>query len=81
MAERRLGTRMGLLAQARDSMLRTNRLVRQLVDASPNLTEHVERNLEYLCSPEAADAAAFEEWEDMPALEDAEGAITFEAEF
>ena len=72
---------MGLVAQAHDSVLRMNRLVHQLVDTSPNLTKCVEWNLEYLCSPEAVDAAAFEEWEDMPALEDAKGTIAFEAEF
>ncbi|PIL29428.1 hypothetical protein GSI_08370 [Ganoderma sinense ZZ0214-1] len=81
MTERRLAVRMGALSSARDQALRTDRMAEQLADVSHDLTERIERNIDYLCSPEASDAAAFEEWEDMPELEEPGGPIVFKAEF
>ncbi|PIL26609.1 hypothetical protein GSI_11303 [Ganoderma sinense ZZ0214-1] len=81
MTERRLAVRMGALSSARDQALRTDRMAEQLADVSHDLAERIERNIDYLCSPEASDAAAFEEWEDMPELEEPGGPIVLEAEF
>lgn len=81
LTERRSRADMRTLARSREKALRSARLVQQLANASMDLGERVRRNLEYLCSPTAADAAMHAQWEALPELVDQREPINFETEF